>query len=107
MKNLKIFLVVMLSLVMCASSQQAKAQRVSVSFQLFYDDLSPYGSWMSYSGYGYVWRPHVGRGFHPYRTSGHWVWSDDYEWVWVSDYSWGWAPFHYGRWHYDPYYGWL
>ena len=25
----------------------------------------------------------------------------------MSDYSWGWAPFHYGRWDYDQYYGWL
>jgi hypothetical protein len=27
--------------------------------------------------------------------------------MWVSDYSWGWAPFHYGRWMHDPYYGWV
>ncbi len=27
--------------------------------------------------------------------------------MWVSDYSWGWAPFHYGRWFNDPYYGWM
>ncbi len=25
--------------------------------------------------------------------------------MWVSEYSWGWAPFHYGRWYTDPYYG--
>jgi len=30
----------------------------------------------------------------------------DYGNTWVSDYSWGWAPFHYGRWYYDDYYGW-
>lgn len=27
--------------------------------------------------------------------------------TWVSDYSWGWAPFHYGRWTFDNYYGWM
>ena len=27
--------------------------------------------------------------------------------TWVSDYAWGWAPFHYGRWHLDDYYGWM
>jgi len=25
----------------------------------------------------------------------------------ASDYNWGWAPFHYGRWAYDPFYGWM
>ena len=23
-----------------------------------------------------------------------------------TNYSWGWAPFHYGRWYHDDYYGW-
>jgi hypothetical protein len=27
--------------------------------------------------------------------------------TWVSDYEWGWAPFHYGRWFYDDYEGWV
>jgi hypothetical protein len=31
----------------------------------------------------------------------------DYGNTWVSDYPWGWAPFHYGRWVYDGYYGWV
>src|SRR5690606_5069343 len=26
--------------------------------------------------------------------------------TWVSNYDWGWAPFHYGRWVYNDYYGW-
>ena len=108
MKKIKIFFAIVLALSISIPSQQAKAQvSISVSFQSFYDNLSPYGTWMSYPQYGYVWRPNVGRGFHPYRTSGHWAWSDQYEWIWVSDYEWGWAPFHYGRWHYDSYYGWL
>ena len=108
MKKINIFLAIILMFIMSISSQQAKAQvGVSVNFQFFYDNLSPYGSWISYPQYGYVWQPHVGRGFHPYRTSGHWVWSPEYQWIWVSDYDWGWAPFHYGRWHYDRYYGWL
>ncbi len=86
--------------------QVARAQQGSVSFQLFYDDLSPYGMWVDYPDYGYVWIPDVDRGFSPYGTDGHWVFTDD-GWTWVSNYSWGWAPFHYGRWAYDDYYGWL
>ncbi|MGC4038775.1 MAG: hypothetical protein QM764_22625 [Chitinophagaceae bacterium] len=78
-----------------------------VTYQDFYDDLSPYGRWIDYPEYGYVWCPDEGADFRPYSTNGHWVWNDDYEWMWVSDYSWGWAPFHYGRWFYDDMYGWM
>src|SRR5688572_5624845 len=77
-----------------------------VSYQTFYDELSPYGRWVEYPGQGYVWVPDAGDDFRPYSTNGHWVWTDNYEWMWVSDYDWGWAPFHYGRWDYDDYYGW-
>lgn len=78
-----------------------------ISYQEFYDELSPYGRWIDYPEYGYVWAPNGITGFRPYETGGHWVWTDGYEWMWVSDYSWGWAPFHYGRWFYDPVYGWM
>lgn len=87
------------------TSQKATSQ-VSVSFQMFYDNLSVHGNWISDPNYGYVWSPNVSVGFAPYRTNGHWVYTD-YGWTWVSNYSWGWAPFHYGRWYYDSYYGWL
>ncbi|MFZ4398927.1 MAG: DUF6600 domain-containing protein [Bacteroidales bacterium] len=84
--------------------QKAEAQQLSVNFQVFYDELSPYGSWIENPEYGYVWIPDVEAGFSPYATNGYWVYTD-YGWTWVSDYSWGWAPFHYGRWYTDPYYG--
>ena len=86
--------------------QEACAQQASVSFQLFYDQLSPYGMWVDYPNYGYVWIPNVDPGFSPYATGGYWVLTDD-GWTWVSDYSWGWATFHYGRWDYDDNYGWF
>jgi hypothetical protein len=85
--------------------QKASAQ-VSVDFQVFYDDLSPYGNWVDNSDYGYVWSPDVSSGFSPYSTNGYWIFTYA-GWTWVSNYSWGWAPFHYGRWFYDRYYGWL
>lgn len=78
-----------------------------VSYQSFYDELSPHGRWIDYPEYGYVWTPSGIAGFRPYETGGRWVWTDDYEWMWVSDYSWGWAAFHYGRWFHDPFYGWM
>jgi hypothetical protein len=77
----------------------------SVSLDVFYSSLSPYGMWVEYPRYGYVWIPNAGVGFRPYYTSGHWVYTD-YGWTWYSYYSWGWAPFHYGRWFYDNMYGW-
>lgn len=98
-----------LTLVACTSTLPARAEPpigVSVSFQYFYDNLSPYGAWVSYPDYGYVWVPRATPGFRPYFTSGHWVYTDD-GWMWVSFYDWGWAPFHYGSWAYDPFYGWM
>jgi hypothetical protein len=101
---IKIF---MLSVILFSSiwilPQKATAQ-ISVSFQIFYDELSPYGTWVDYHDYGYVWIPDVEPGFTPYGTNGYWVYTYD-GWTWVSNYSWGWAPFHYGRWLFDPIYG--
>jgi len=89
------------------SSQKAQAQAgVSVSFQTFYDDLSPYGQWIDDPEYGYVWSPEVEDDFRPYYSGGHWVMTE-YGNTWVSDYDWGWAPFHYGRWAQSSSYGWI
>jgi hypothetical protein len=85
---------------------QTMAQQSNVSFQIFYDELSPYGEWVDYPNYGYVWIPDAGPDFAPYSTRGQWIYTD-YGWTWVSNYEWGWAPFHYGRWDYDNYYGWI
>ena len=82
------------------------ARQTYVSFQVFYDQLSPYGQWVNYSDYGYVWIPDAGPDFVPYSTDGYWMLTD-YGWTWVSDYNWGWAPYHYGRWGYDNFYGWF
>ena len=76
-----------------------------ITYQQFYNELSPYGSWINDPQYGYVWSPYEA-GFHPYRSNGNWAYTR-YGWTWVSGYRWGWAPFHYGRWTMDPYYGWL
>ncbi|WP_247233027.1 DUF6600 domain-containing protein [Telluribacter sp. SYSU D00476] len=78
---------------------------MSVSFQTFYSDLSPYGRWTSHPQYGSIWIPSVVGDFQPYATNGRWV-VTEYGNTWVSDYDWGWAPFHYGRWFHDDFYGW-
>lgn len=91
--------------VLLMAPQKATAQ-VSISFQIFYDDLSPYGYWIDTPEYGYAWVPNISSAFIPYRTNGYWVFTN-VGWTWISNYSWGWAPFHYGRWYYDSYYGWI
>ncbi len=96
------------SLYSCTSSRMPVADTQpapTVTYQAFYDDLSPYGQWVDYPGYGYVWSPSIS-GFQPYYTNGYWV-STDQGWNWCSGYDWGWAPFHYGRWFYETGYGWL
>lgn len=72
----------------------------------FYNELEPYGAWVSYRPYGYVWIPrNVGYNWRPY-TAGYWAWTD-YGWTWVSLERWGWIAFHYGRWGFDMRLGWF
>ena len=87
-------------------TNHASAQQGGVNFGVFYNELSPYGQWVDYPNYGYVWIPSAESDFAPYSSNGYWIFTD-YGWTWVSNYSWGWAPFHYGRWDYDDFYGWF
>jgi hypothetical protein len=106
MKKIGIHWIGILLLWVGASTMQAQAQGYGrVSFQLFYDQLAPYGDWVNDPEYGYIWLPAAGPDFRPYATNGYWV-ATHYGNTWVSNYDWGWAPFHYGRWFYDDYYGW-
>ncbi|WP_374164217.1 DUF6600 domain-containing protein [Arcticibacter sp. MXS-1] len=98
-------------LVLAASVLSPPAQLLaqpgsSVSLEVFYDQLAPYGRWVDYRDYGRVWIPRVEADFQPYGTRGRWV-VTEYGNTWVSDYDWGWAPFHYGRWLFDDAYGWI
>jgi hypothetical protein len=81
-----------------AAQPAAAAPEPAVDVQVFYDSLSPYGSWFDSPDYGYVWRPMAYRtvGWRPY-THGRWACTDR-GWMWVSDEPFGWATYHYGRW---------
>lgn len=75
----------------------------------FYNDLSPYGTWVNLEGVGWCWQPSVvvvNRGWQPYCDGGYWTYTDA-GWFWQSQYSWGWAPFHYGRWYCHDRCGWV
>jgi len=95
--------IAMLSLFGLGSTPSQAAQ---VSFDFFYSNLSPQGSWYSSAEYGQVWRPYdVDYNWNPY-YDGHWVYTD-LGWTWVSDYEWGSIPYHYGTWVMDANLGWV
>lgn len=87
-------------------SKKIQAQPAVGSFEVFYNDLAPFGQWIKDPEYGYVWVPDVEADFRPYYTNGYWVMTE-YGNTWVSLYPWGWGPFHYGRWTFNSFYGWI
>ena len=53
---------------------------VSVTIQLFYQELAPYGEWRDHARHGRVFVPHD-TDYRPYRN-GHWVETDEgVDWV--------------------------
>jgi len=72
----------------------------------FYTELAPYGSWIEVDYGVVVWRPTIiHTNWSPYNV-GRWVWTYD-GWYWDSYEPFGHVTYHYGRWYYDDYYGWL
>ena len=69
------------------------------------EDLDQYGRWVP-SQYGQVWAPQPPtQDWAPY-SYGQWDYEPYYGWTWVDYAPWGWAPYHYGRWFYNGGYGW-
>jgi hypothetical protein len=102
---MKKFCIVLLMLLVSAQKQASASPNMGVSFQVFYNELSPFGDWVMDPAHGYVWIPYVDNSFHPYATNGYWAMTN-FGNTWISHYSWGWAPFHYGRWFWTDFYGW-
>ena len=92
--------------ILFAGAARAQYEDQYVSYADFYNGLAPYGQWIQEPQYGYMWAPAVEGDFRPYYTNGKWVMTEMGN-LWASEYPWGWAAFHYGRWTYDSYYGWL
>jgi hypothetical protein len=68
-----------------------------VSFEFFYNNLSPHGEWVEVGDYGTCWRPNrVDEDWSPY-TDGYWTYTDA-GWTWVSYEDFGDICYHYGRW---------
>ena len=72
----------------------------------FYISLLPYGTWVEI-GFGTpVWRPTMmKRNWSPYHQ-GQWIYTN-YGWYWDSYEPFGYVVYHYGRWYFDDYYGWI
>lgn len=94
----------LLAAVLLVSFTGARAD-TDITFQDFYDALSPYGDWVELDDYGYCWRPFVDDHWRPY-TDGQWVYTDA-GYTWFSNEPWGWATYHYGRWTKVQSWGWV
>ena len=105
MKTLKLTIVI-LFLAVFAGKTEAHAPLTSVSFGIFYDELYNYGSWIELNDGLVVWQPgFVGFDWSPY-SRGNWLYTSQ-GWYWDSHEPFGRVVYHYGRWYFDDYYGWI
>ncbi|HEY2711963.1 MAG TPA: DUF6600 domain-containing protein [Chthoniobacterales bacterium] len=102
-------ILIALALIACLSPFVSKSRAdAEVSLDFFYDNLSPYGSWIDVDDYGYCFQPNVAvnnSDWRPY-SDGYWAYTD-VGWTWVSYEDFGWATYHYGRWADLESYGWV
>lgn len=76
-------------------------------FTYGWSDLSAYGNWNYFPGYGYGWQPMgMGNCWMPF-MDGMWDSYPGLGWTWVSSEPWGWVPYHFGSWNFSPAYGWM
>ena len=89
-----------------APDETASAPTGSLTFQQFYNALTPYGSWLNTDKYGYVFQPSESDpNWAPY-TNGQWVHTDA-GLTWNGNDPFSWATDHYGRWANLENYGWV
>jgi hypothetical protein len=82
------------------------AKNNSTQYGYGYSDLSYYGSYSNFPGYGMLWQPYfTGAGWNPY-MDGAWSWYPGMGYLWASAYPWGWMPYYYGNWVYAQGLGW-
>jgi hypothetical protein len=98
---------VFILLVLFIGANSASAfSRYNEGFTMFYSSLEPFGEWIEIDYNLYAWQPYnTAYSWRPY-SNGRWEWTR-HGWYWVSYEPFGWATYHYGRWFYDDYYGWL
>jgi len=94
------FLLITTSLIFSRSFER------NYSVGMFYSSLRPYGEWIYFDDNLIVWKPYGVSSFWKPYYEGRWVWTR-HGWYWDSFEPYGWAVYHYGRWIYDDYYGWV
>ncbi len=95
MKLKSLLLLALAAILTFAAPRPARA--LEVSFDFFFDALSPHGEWIEVDDYGYCWRPSgVDEEWAPY-SDGYWTYTDA-GWTWVSYEEFGGIVYHYGRW---------
>jgi hypothetical protein len=87
--------------------QNQSLQYTNAPFGYGMADLSSYGSWSFFPGFGYGWQPFgVLGGWAPF-SGGQWSFYPGLGWTWLSSEPWGWVPYHFGEWAYSPVFGWM
>ncbi len=105
MKKL-VLLIAVISFVFLNEKVEAKNYQGGIGFNYFYSSLSPHGRWIEIDDGLVVWKPRIhNHHWQPY-DRGTWIWTND-GWYWDSYEPFGYIVYHYGRWHYDNYYGWI
>lgn len=106
MKKLGLSIFILALVCVFSFKSYAKENITVVGGIYFHSELSSYGNWYKLKGGINVWRPsNVSYDWGPYRN-GRWFSTDD-GWYWDSDEDFGYIAYHYGRWLYDDYYGWV
>lgn len=102
----KIIIIAAAVLLLTAIKTNARELNYNGGYGYFYSSLAPYGSWIELETGLTVWHPRgVRTDWSPYRY-GQWAWTND-GWYWDSYEPFGYIVYHYGRWYYDDYYGWI
>ena len=82
------------------------ARNNSTPYGYGFSDLSYYGAYTNFPGYGMLWQPYfMGAGWNPF-MDGAWSWYPGMGYMWSSAYPWGWMPYYYGNWVYASGLGW-
>jgi hypothetical protein len=85
---------------------EQNAKNNSTPYGYGYSDLSYYGGYTNFPGYGMLWQPYfTGIGWNPF-MDGAWSWYPGMGYMWASAYPWGWMPYYYGNWTFMPGFGW-
>ncbi len=101
-------LIIISFIILTAFAYETKANPLNMNYGygMFYTQLAPYGRWIEIDNGLIVWRPTImSMSWAPYER-GQWIWTAD-GWYWDSYEPFGYITYHYGRWYYDDYYGWI